>query len=131
MSTLLDMSDVIESMAETITLIRRPAAILDEDGYAIQLPETTEQVRAVVEPAPSLANDEQRSMPGAHSTDRVNACVLGLDRPIECSSPENRGDRIIYNGKTYEAADSLDWKRLGNYSWARFEVVDTRVEGEP
>jgi hypothetical protein len=129
---LLDVSDVVEALGTgSYTVIRRAPGAVDTDGKVLPPVESTVTISAVVLPEPSLADDEQRHMAGGWSTDRIMVFAkpqVGLDTSFTATETGKLADRIIYQGKTYEVTDTLDWEESGGYYQARFGIVDLSVE---
>lgn len=131
---LLDVSDVVDALGTgTYTVIRRTPGVVDSDGKVLPPSETTVTISAVVLPEPSLADDEQRHMAGGWSTDRIMVFAkpqAGLSSAFTATETGRLADRIVYQGKTYEVTDTLDWEESGGYYQARFGIVDLNVEAD-
>lgn len=133
----MDFSAVFEILGDggDYTLTRRVPGTIDQDTGLIAAPTETDVALTgvIVEPEPSLADDEQRARPGAWSTDRLMVWVPKSQLEdsggaLTASGSDRLADRITYGGRLYEVTDSLDWSDRAGYSQARFGIVEPAVE---
>lgn len=117
------------------TLTRRVPGTLDEDTGLISAPDETEVALTgiIIEPEPSLADDEQRARAGAYSDDRITARIPmsqleASGGALTATTATRLADRITYEGDVFEVTDALSHKQTGNFSLARLGIVDTRFE---
>jgi hypothetical protein len=117
------------------TLTRRTPNAVDENGRVVAPTSVdVELTGVIVQPEKSLADDEQRHRAGAWSTDRLKVWVPAAQLAdnggaLTATTTDRLADRLAYGGKTYEVTDSLDHGETGAYSFARFGILDTTVEG--
>lgn len=131
----LDVSSALRTLRTgRYRIIRRSPGGVDGSGH--ELPAITtvlEDVPGVVHPAANVADDEQRNKSGSWSTDRIIGRFELADLggiALAGTDVTALADRIEYQGKIYEAVNTLDFGEAGGYSECQFAAIGRTLEEE-
>ena len=136
MAPLMDMGPIVAAEdTGSYTLIRRAAGAYDPATGTFSDPTEVEStIQAQVVPNANVADDEIPTAAGAISTDRIQV-IVAADQlggvALACTDVvgETLADRLLYQGKTYLAINTLDYIESGGFSVAQFAALSKEMEG--